>query len=172
MRTKFALVSFIALAAAIASAQTLTQYQYPSDGFRASYPGEPKLSKRNIPTDTGTFELRSYVAESGDAALFVGVCDYGSQVAGSDPAKLLQGAKNGALTNSKSHLVDGSEKSFTFQGHPALEFQAESDAAHFRARIYMVGTTLYQTLVVSPLGTPYQSTQEFLDSFALTPRTK
>jgi len=172
MRTKFALVFLVVLAAAIASAQTLTQYQYPSDGFRASYPSEPKLSKRNVPTDVGTFELRSYIAEPGEAALFVGVCDYGSQLAGSDSAKVLQGAKNGALTNSKSHLVDGSEKSFTFQGYPALEFQAETDTAHFRARIYLVGTTLYQTLVVSPLGTPYQNTQEFLDSFGLIPRAK
>ncbi len=171
MRTKLALILFV-LIAAVASAQTLAQYQYPVDGFKASYPSEPKLQKNNVPTDSGTFELRSYVAESGQAALFTGVCDYGSQVAGIDPAKLLQGAKNGALENSKSHLVAGSEKSFTLQGYPALEFQAESDQGHFRARIYMVGTTLYQTLVVSPLGTPYANTQEFLDSFALIPRTK
>jgi hypothetical protein len=172
MRTKFALAFLVVLATAAASAQTMTQYQYPSDGFRASYPSEPRLDKHNVPTDAGTFELRSYVAEPGQAALFIGVCDYGSSVSGSDPAKLLQGAKNGALQNSKSHLVDGSEKLFTFQGYPALEFQAESDAGHFRARIYMVGTTLYQTLVVAPLGSPYPGTQQFLDSFALIPRAK
>ena len=76
------------------------------------------------------------------------------------------------MTNSKSHLLDGSEESFTFQGYPALEFQSESDTAHFKARVYMVGTTLYQTLVVSPIGTPYPSTANFLDSFALIPRAK
>jgi len=172
MRTKFALIFFVVAAAAIASAQSLTQYQYPSDGFRAAFPSEPKVAKRDVPTDAGTFELRSYIAEPGQAAFFIGVCDYGSQFAGSDTAKMLQGAKDGALKNSKSHLLDGSEKSFTLQGHPAMEFQSESDAAHFRARIYMVGTTLYQTLVVSPLGTPYPNTQEFLDSFALIPRAK
>ena len=82
MRTKWALVSFVVLAAAIALAQTMTQFQYPSDGFRASYPSEPQLQKRDIPTDAGTFELRSYPVESGQTALFIGVCDYGSQVAG------------------------------------------------------------------------------------------
>ena len=172
MRGRFALIFIGVLAAAVASAQSLTQHQYPSDGFRASFPSEPRVQKRNVPTDAGTFELRSYIVESGQVALFVGVCDYGAQVAGSDPAKMLQGAKNGALQNSKSHLLDGSEKLLTFQGYPALEFQSESDAAHFRARIYMVGTTLYQALVVSPLGTPYANTQEFLDSFALIARAK
>jgi hypothetical protein len=172
MRTKFALVFFVLLAAAVASAQTLTQYEYPSDGFKAGFPSEPKLTKHNVPTDEGTFELRTYVLEPGQNALFIAVCDYGSAVAGKDPSKVLQGAKNGAVTNSKSHLVDGSEKSFNFQGHPAVAFEAESDAAHFRMRIYLVGTTLYQTLVASPPGTPYPKTQEFLDSFALIARAK
>jgi hypothetical protein len=35
----------------------------------------------------------------------------------------------------------------------------------------MVGSTLYQTLVVAPLGKPYADTARFLDSFQLIPRT-
>jgi hypothetical protein len=35
----------------------------------------------------------------------------------------------------------------------------------------MVGSTLYQTLVVAPLGKPYANTTRFLDSFQLIPRT-
>jgi hypothetical protein len=34
-----------------------------------------------------------------------------------------------------------------------------------------VGTTLYQTLVVSPLASPYADTKRFLDSFQLIART-
>ena len=86
MRARFALIFVVVLAAVVASAQTWTQHQYPSDGFRSSFPSEPRAEKRNVPTDAGTFELRSYTVESGQVALFVGVCDYGSQVAGSDPA--------------------------------------------------------------------------------------
>ncbi len=41
---------------------------------------------------------------------------------------------------------------------------------HFYARIYLVGTTLYQTLIASPLGGPYAGTTTFLDSFQLIPR--
>ena len=56
MRTKFALAFFVVLAAAVASAQTLTRYEYPNDGFRASFPSKPELQKQNVPTDAGTFE--------------------------------------------------------------------------------------------------------------------
>jgi len=143
-------------------------YSYPSDGFSASYPSAPDLQKRNIPTDAGSFELRSYIGRVDPVALFIGVCDYGSQAAGKDPDTMLQGAKNGALQNSNSHLV--SEKKITLGIYHGVEFEAESDAAHFSARIYMVGSTLYQTLVVAQLGKPYPDTARFLDSFQIIPR--
>jgi hypothetical protein len=143
-------------------------YSYPADGFSASFPSEPELQKRDVPTDAGTFELRSYIGTDGAVAMFIGVCDYGAQAAGKDPDTLLQGAKNGALTNSKSHLL--SEKKMTLGIYHGLTFEAESDTAHFSARVYMVGTTLYQTLVVYPLGKPYADTTRFLDSFQLIAR--
>lgn len=150
-------------------APTWKSYSYPVDGFTASYPSEPDLQKKDVPTDAGTFELRSYIGTDGDVAMFVGICDYGSKTEGKDPDDLLQGAKNGALQNSNSHLL--SESKITLGIYHGLTFEAESDQAHFSARIYMVGSTLYQTLVVSPLGKPYANTTRFLDSFQLIPRT-
>jgi hypothetical protein len=143
-------------------------YSYPADGFKASYPSEPEVQKRDVPTDAGSFELRSYIGEVAPVALFVGVCDYGQSAAGRDPEVLLQGAESGALTNSKSHEL--SQKKITLGIYHGLEFESESDAAHFSARIYLVGTTLYQTLVVSPLEKPYAETTRFLDSFQLVAR--
>ncbi len=160
-------VAVLCCAAAL-SAQAWKTYSYPADGFSASYPSEPELQKRDVPTDAGSFELRSYLVQDGQVAMFIGVCDYGQQVAGRDPDSVLQGAKDGALSNSKSHLV--SEKKITLGVYHGVEFEAESDAAHFSARIYLVGTTLYQTLVVTPLGKPYPDTARFLDSFQLIPR--
>lgn len=162
-------VALLSFAAAL-SAQTpgWKSYSFPADGFSASYPSEPELQKRDVPTDAGPFELRSYLAQVAPVALFIGVCDYGAQAAGKDPDTMLQGAKNGALTNSKSHLV--SEKKITLGIYPGLAFESDSDTAHFSARIYMVGTVLYQTLVVSPLDKPYADTQRFLDSFQLIAR--
>ena len=152
-----------------ARAQAWKTYSYPADGFSASYPSDPEVQKRQVPTDAGSFELRSYTAQVDQVALFIGVCDYGAAVAGKTPESLLEGAKNGALSNSNSHLL--SEKKISLGIYRGVAFESESDAAHFSARIYFVGTTLYQTLVVAPLGKPYPDTERFLDSFQLLART-
>jgi hypothetical protein len=165
-------VALLALASALTlAAQTpeWKSYSYPADGFSASFPSQPELQKRDVPTDAGSFQLRSYIVEDGAVAMFVGVCDYGEKVMGKDPDTLLQGAKNGALQNSKSHLL--SEQKITLGIYHGVQFESESDAAHFSARIYFVGTTLYQTLVVYQLGSPYAGTTRFLDSFQLIART-
>ncbi|HUV70741.1 MAG TPA: hypothetical protein VMW15_13830 [Terracidiphilus sp.] len=146
-----------------------TTYTYAAEGFSASFPAEPTLSKQNVPTDAGSFELRSYIVDLGSTALFVGVCDYGAAIAGHDPQTSLKGAENGALANSKSHMI--SEQKITLGIYPGLEFDSESDAAHFSARIYLVGTTLYQVLTVAPLTDRYADSSRFLDSFTIIPRT-
>lgn len=143
-------------------------YSYQTDGFSASFPVAPELQKKDIPTSAGSFELRSYIAEFEPVALFVGVVDYGSAAQGRDPDDMLKGAENGALTNSNAHLV--SDKKITLGVYHGMEFEAESDTAHFSARIYVVGATLYQTLAVYPIGKPYDGTTRFLDSFQLIAR--
>jgi len=143
-------------------------YSYPADGFRATFPFEPAMQKKNVPTDAGTFELRAYLAEDGSAALFVGVCDYGAAVQGRDPDSVLNGAQNGAIANVSGHLVSGNK--ITLGIYHGVAFEAENDSMHFSARIYLVGTTLYQTLIASPLGQPYAGVTRFLDSFQLIAR--
>jgi hypothetical protein len=157
--------------AAAAGAQTTDwkSYSYPADGFQASYPSAPEISKKDIPTEAGSFELRTYTAEVGSAALFIGVCDYGPKTSGRDPKELLQGVKNGALQNSSSHLT--SEKAITLGNYPGVEFQAVSDVAQYTVRIYLVGSILYQILVVAPLDKPCADTTRFLDSLQLIAKT-
>jgi hypothetical protein len=171
-------VTLVALAfAATLSAQTTPAaptadwktYSYSADGFSASFPFEPQFSKRDVPTDAGSFELRAYLATEGEAAVYVGVCDYGSAVSGKDPNTVLEGAKNGAVSNVSGHLL--SAKQITFGVYPGVEFEADSDTMHFAARIYLVGTTLYQSLTAAPLRKPYAGTTRFLDSFRLIART-
>jgi hypothetical protein len=143
-------------------------HPYPSDGFSASFPSEPSLEKRNISTDAGTFEFRTYSTEDSSAALIAAVCDYGSSAAGKDPEVLLNSAKMGAVNNIKGHL--GSEKKITLGTNHGIEFQADNDSAHITARIYMAGSTLYQMIVVSPANSNYAETTRFLDSFQLIDR--
>jgi hypothetical protein len=144
-------------------------YSYPDEGFQASYPTLPTLEKKDVDTQAGMFELRSYVAEAGNVALFIGVCDFGEKAPETDPDTMLQGAKNGLLMNSNSHLTR--EQKITLGSYHGLEFEAESESAQVTVRFYMVGTTLYEALVVHPLSKPYNQTAKFLDSFQLITRT-
>jgi hypothetical protein len=162
--------------AAVLSAQTPAApapdwqtYSYPADGFSALFPAQPQEQKQNVPTDAGTFELRAYLVTEGPSALFVGVCDYGTAVNGRDPQTVLNGAQQGAIDNVKAHLISGSK--MTLGAYPGLAFEAENDSMHFSARIYLVGSTLYQALVASSLQQPYADTARFLDSFQLIART-
>ncbi|MGA3345220.1 MAG: hypothetical protein ABSC76_10165 [Terracidiphilus sp.] len=141
---------------------------YPTDGFSASFPSEPEMQKKDVPTAAGTFELRAYIVQQGEAAIFVGVCDYGAAAAGRTPDALLDGAQEGAISNVSGHLISG--KKITLGTYPGREFEAESDTMHFSARIYLVGTTLYQTLTAAPLGQPFAGATRFLDSFQLIAR--
>ena len=162
-------VALLAFAAALgAQAPQWKTYSYPADGFSAAFPGEPQFSKQNVPTDKGSFELRAYLVEDGQAALYVGVCDYGSAISDRTPDQVLNGAQQGAIDNVKAHLVSG--KTITFGAYPGREFEAENDTLHFHARIYLVGTTLYQTLTAAPLAQPYAGITRFLDSFQLITR--
>jgi hypothetical protein len=162
-------VALLALAATLgAQAPQWKTYSYPADGFSAAFPAEPHFSKTDVPTDKGSFELRAYLVEDSQAALYVGICDYGSAISDRTPDQVLDGAQQGAIDNVKAHLVRG--KKTTFGAYPGREFEAENDTLHFYARIYLVGSTLYQTLVAAPIGSPYAGATRFLDSFQLIAR--
>jgi len=169
-RLALTLTVMLAAAAAVALAEEWKTYSYPPDGFSAVFPTEPSLGKRNIDTDNGTFELRSYVGQSGPEAFFIGVCDYDERVASKSPDAVLDGARDGAVSNTKSHLTR--EKKITLGVYKGLDFEAESADLHFDARIYIVGTTLYQEVVVSAIGSPHADAGRFLDSFQLIPRKR
>jgi len=175
MKSGLACAGLVGLAAAMSAQAAAAQapnwqtYSYSTDGFSASFPTQPEVQKKNVDTDAGPFELRTYIGTDGAVALIVGVCDYGNATAGKNPDDVLQGAKNGALQNVSAHLL--SETKTTLGIYHGLTVEAESDQLHFSLRIYMVGSVLYQTLVVVPLGKPYGDTARFLDSFQLIART-
>jgi hypothetical protein len=138
-------------------------YRYSADGFSVDFPVAPLSDKREIATAAGAYELQSYRAQSGAAALLVGVCDYGFQSEGKTPESPLGAAKIGALTNSSSHLLK--EKKIMLGPYGGIEFEAESEVAHMTARLYLVDRTLYQIVVAAPLSQPYGEAARFLNSF-------
>jgi hypothetical protein len=144
-------------------------YSYFSEGFSADFPSQPTMQKQNVQIEKGSVEVRAYLATEGEAALLVEVCDYGSAVAGRDPDSILEGAQNGSITNVKGHLIQG--KRINFGIYHGVEFETDNDTLHFITRIYLVGSTLYQTLTATPLGQAYASSTRFMDSFQLIART-
>jgi hypothetical protein len=164
-----ALMCVCVASVATAQAQEWKAYTYPAEGFSISLPSAPQQNKNSVDTDAGPIETRSYLVELAQGALFVGVSDFDARAGDTDPDKLLQGARDGALKNSKSHLV--SEKKLMLGIYHGIEFEGASDEAHFTARVYVVGTRMYQTLVVAPIGQTYDGASRFLDSFQLIPRT-
>jgi hypothetical protein len=145
-------------------------YSYPKDEFSASFPSEPLEQKRSVPSAAGAFNLDAYVARDASAAVFVGVSDYGAKAAGRDPEAVLNDAEKGALADVDAHLV--TEKKIALGANSGREFEAENDQFHISARIYLVGTKLYQTLVAFPLKQPYSAAARFLNSFQLIESAK
>lgn len=169
----FAAVGLLSLAIT-GGAQTPSwqPYSNTSDGFRVLFPSDPEVSKNSVPVGADSYELRSYVAQVGSTALYVGVCDYGAKGAVADPEAVLKGAKDGAVQHMNAHLL--SEKAITLEASQGVsrgvEFVAENDKLHFTARMYMAGGVLYQSMVISPLGEGFSDTDRFLNSFAILPR--
>jgi glucose/arabinose dehydrogenase len=143
-------------------------YRYPADGFSASFPSEPVAQKQHVPTGTVTLELRNYTVATETVTVEVGVCDYGDAIGGGDPDAILEGAKNGAVSNLSARLL--TSKKITLGVYPGIAFEAEAEQLHLSARIYLVGTMIYQTFVAWPPGKTYSETNRFLDSFQLIAR--
>jgi hypothetical protein len=163
-----AAVFFLVAPAVRTHAQDWSTFKYPTDGFSATFPVAPNEDTRLIETQSGTVELHGYTLELDQVAFFVGVCDYGSMADGGGVDAMLEGAMNGALETSKAHLTHESKISL---GHyHGLEYESESEEMHYTTRVYMVGNTMYQMLVVYPLSSPFSETRRFLDSFQLLGR--
>jgi hypothetical protein len=145
----FALALALTLVTAALAAQSpaLKPYGYPADGFTASFPSEPAMYKQSVPTAAGSFELHSYVAQDGAAALIVAVCDYGATAASADPDVILQGAKTGALTNTKAHLLG--ESKIALGANHGIAFEGETDTMHLSVRLYLSGGVLYRRCQLS-----------------------
>jgi len=161
----FAILARNQSASAALPAANWKPYRYAADGFSVSFPSVPKAEKQSIPTDSGAVSLQTYQSDDTGGTLIAAVCDYGPGAKDKDPDALLDSAKSGAVTNIKGHLT--SEKKITLGANHGLAFEADSDNAHISARVYLVGTTLYQLIVASPIAVNSANSARFLESFQL-----
>lgn len=162
-----ALFSLFPLAAfQLAAAQEWHTYSYPADGFSISAPAQPVISKQDVDGEGGPVKMHNYLLELSTAALYASTSD-DAILPNSNPDDALKGAEQGAVDNLHGHLV--SDKRIALGSYPGVEMEADSDSAHFTARIYIVRSRLYLTLVISAPGKPYPDAARFLDSFRLLP---
>lgn len=171
-----ALVLASAGLAATLSAQSPNWKPFTSaaDGFRADFPADPEVAENSVPVAGNSYELRSYTAESGSAALSVAVCDYGARGVSANPQQLLANAEKGSIDHMAAHLV--SEKRIVLDSSASivnhgLAFEAENDKLHFSVRMVLADGVLYQAMVATPLHQSFAESARFLDSFDLLPRT-
>jgi hypothetical protein len=153
---------------ACAQSDTWKTYSYPADGFSIGSPNEPQMSQQSVPTDAGTFTVHMYSVSLENVQLIAAMNDYGSAVNGRDPKTVVDGAMNGAVANVNGHIIQSS--SITIGNNPGNSYEAETDQAHISGRVYLVGSVLYQLMVITPRNQSYASTARFLDSFQLIPR--
>ena len=157
---------FLSFAALPGAAQEWHTYSYPVDGFSISAPSQPVASMQDVSGDEGTVKMHNYLLDVGNAALYASTSD-NAMLPNADPNDALKGAEQGAVDNLHGHLI--SEKRIALGSYPGVEMEADSESAHFTARIYIVRSRLYLTLVISAPGKPYPDAARFLDSFRLLP---
>ena len=135
--------------------------------FKARFPGKPKEQSQSGPFNT---TMTMFAVESRNGVYMVGVADLPIPTGESDAMiqNRLDGSRDGAVRN-----IDGTLKTsgaITLNGkYPGREFVAsvtKPQQGQVRAKIYMVGTRLYQVMVIGTdsYATNSQAT-EFLNSF-------
>ena len=148
----------------------------PNCSCTVQMPGEPTESKQTFDTEIGKVDAYMYIlsADGGKVAYLLGFNDYDkAKVKGANKQKMLEGAKNGAVTNVGGKLIG--EKKVEVAGYPGLEIEVEvpakgpQPASKVFARIVIANNRLFQTLVVMPTATVKGlDVRKFLDSLKIT----
>jgi hypothetical protein len=141
----------------------------PEGDFSIQLPGTPKESVSTSNPDIGEVTIHMFNVPMGKYAYVVAYSDYPSDFVQNNGAKkILEGARDGALSNTGGKLLE--ETSLDLNGDPGLGLKVESpDGKNLaQAKMYMVGTRLYQIFVAGPKdeeGSP--DIQKYFESFKL-----
>lgn len=130
--------------------------------FKVDFPGTPTEESKDIATEVGNIEMKSFTYEKSATEVFmIAYSDYPSEmVKQSDPDALLKGAKEGALSNMGATME--SEEKITLDGNPGYLFKAVADTYYMVYKIFLKDNRLYQILMMRDGSYP---TQEAIDSY-------
>jgi hypothetical protein len=157
----------VGLAPAAAMAQEWKDFSSNECRCSAQFPGTPQQKTQTMQTKVGSLDAKMIMLEVPGAAFYaLAFVDYPKDKVGdAKPDGLLDGARDGAVSNVKGKLA--SETKISMNGYPGreLKIEAPGDLA-LHARLYMVKERLYQSLVVMPKAKEASGdSKKFLDSF-------
>lgn len=142
--------------------------------FTAQLPGTPKRTQNTEPSDLGDSNnvMYEYEGDNGNIYFAVNYTDFPAGSMGkADPGKVLDGARNGALTNTKATPL-GSKAVWLEAGgkkFPGTEFEGKTpDGLKVSARVFLVDDRLYQLIFVRQFAKPADADfRTFVGSFTL-----
>ena len=167
-----ALILAIILSVGACTSNAKQEFTSETGKFSVTVPTEPKEETESVDTRLGKIDIHMFTTEDGNTAYMIGYSDYPEDIIKqNDPQKLLDGGRDGAVSNVNGKL--DSELKIDLDGNPgrALVISAKAgndQDATIKARIYLVGNRLYQVMMVAPKGEVSSSEMdEFLKSFKL-----
>jgi hypothetical protein len=136
--------------------------------FTVLMPGEPKSEDQSADTSVGNVKMFIFTAGSTKVGCVVSYADYPEQlINATDPQKVLDVARNGAISNVKGRLVR--ENKFDFHGLPARDVVIEMPNKIFvTTRLILAGPRFYQLMLIAPKDNSHeQDIAKFFDSFKI-----
>jgi hypothetical protein len=149
------------------SAQDDKKFTSKEGKFAAKFPGEPKTLNQKA----SGLDMTVTMVEKGKTGFGVIYADLPEGAAKLEPAKLLDGAQNGAVTKGNAKVTKSADLKYKANGKefPAREFLAERDDQTIRVTLILVDLRLYQVLVVGEKAVVTgKEADEFFKSFELT----
>jgi len=148
------------------------EFKSEAGNFSVQTPYTLKESSESLDTQVGEIEIHSFLGEQGNESVSIGYTDYPAElVQVSDPERILDGSRDGAVANVKGELV--SETRISLDGYPGRELTISVIADNkqeivLRGRVFLVENRLYQIMAVAPKGKENaKNIDAFLQSFAL-----
>lgn len=137
---------------------------------------EPELQSSDVDSEIGDIKLHLYMSVNTEGVCLIGYSDINLEITDELKNDMLEGAKEGAITNMGATLQ--SEEDISIDGHPgrSIRFTTESEGIPMRGRIdyYMVKNRLYQVgFIETGNGSMDRVTvQNYFKSFKLAPAKK
>jgi hypothetical protein len=136
--------------------------------FTVLMPGKPEVRNEAMDMPFGKVNTITYMAGSRKIGCIVSYADYPELlIKSTDPQKLLDGAKEGAIKNAGGRLV--SETNIDFHGLPAKEVLIEiSNKAFVTAKFILKSPRFYTLMFFAPTNKGHeQDISKFFDSFKI-----